>query len=210
MKMRKIISLLLVAVLSLGVLASCGGSGSASANDELKALSLSDLFKEDADFNILYADEDYTTYTQVLDYDFFSDKEILKKQSNYVVYENTSVDPIKYVVYNLALEKEICSIEASKIYDESDISLYTYYVTVVTTNENYDTTTTVYSSNGDVICTVDGDSCYIENTYDYCRIENKLYKKNAKDYTLTEVCTLPDIWHVEMENFDFAVLDDGE
>ena len=205
MKAKRIIALLLVTVLSLGVLASCGSSDSDSADAKLDALSISEIYKEGAKWNDLVESEDLT-YTQISDYTFLAEKQIVRTSSNYVIYENTAVDPLKYVVYNLALEKEVCSVEASKVSDTwEDINCSKYYVTIMTTDENGKESTTVYSNKGDVLYKTDGDYS-VDSMENFCRIGDKLYKKNYKDYTLTEIATLPAIWS-EVE--DLYILDDA-
>ena len=197
MKTKRIVALLLVAVLSLGILASCGGSDcdTTSAVKELEPLSISDVYNSDIDWDSL--SENDPVFTQISDYEFLGNKEIVLASSDYVVYENTTVDPIKYVIYNLRLEKEVCSIDESKIDDEDDIVCTRYYVSIVTIDENDKATTTVYSNKGDIIYTTDGYYSIDEDEYEesfFCRIGDKLYRKNPKDCTLTAVATLPAIW----------------
>lgn len=196
MKTKRIIALLLVAVLSLGILASCGGSETTSSVKELVPLSISDVYKSGIDWDAV--SERDAVFTQVSDYEFLGSKNIIRSPSNYVIYENTNVDPIKYVIYNLYLEKEICSVEKDKIEDvHESIECTPYYVSIVTTDENGNETTTVYSNKGDVLYTTDGYYSIDIDEYEYTpflQIGNKLYKINYKDSTLTEAATLPAIW----------------
>ncbi len=204
MKAKRIIALLLTAVLSLGVLASCGDSNSAADNSgELKKLSISDVYNTDVDFSAYM--ENSKTYTSSTDYTFLAEKSVLDDSDIFVLYENTSVDPVKYTVYNLALEKEVLSVEASKV---ADIELDNYYFSVVTIDENGKEKTTVYNNNGEAIYTTDG--YYAPDIIGgvFHRIGNSVYSASS-EYSLTKICDLPTIIDGDIENMGFLVLDDA-
>ena len=203
MKAKRIIALLLVTVLSLGVLASCGSDTAADNSGELKKLSISDVYNADVDFYAYM--ENNKTYTSHTNYTFLSEKSVLDDSDIFVLYENTSVDPIKYTVYNLALEKEVFSIETSKAVD---IELDDYYFSVVAVDENGKEKTTVYNNNGETIYTTDG--YYDPDSFGgmFLRIGNSVYSTNP-DYSLTKICELPTIIDGDIEYMQFIALDDA-
>lgn len=204
MKAKRIIALLLVAVLSLGVLASCGSSDSTADNSgELEKLSISDVYNTETDFSAYM--ENNKTYTTQTDYTFLAEKSVLDDSDIFVLYENTSVDPIKYTVYNIALEKEVLSVEASKV---ADIDLDNDYFSVVTVDGNGKEKTTVYNNKGETIYTTDG--YYTPDSFGgmFLRIGNSVYSTGA-EYSLTKICDLPPIIDGDIEDMQFFVLDDA-
>jgi len=201
MKKRKLISLLLVALLSLATLSSCIGND--SSDGESGMLSFSDVFNLDYQNNV-----DSERFTSVADYTFLSDKQVFDNEKLYAAQLNTNVDPAIFTLYSIPLEKQVLSIEASKIANINDIKLETYYFTLYTEDENGNGKTTVYTTGGEVIHEAEGKYTPMRIS-DYILIGNSLYDTVSKDYSLEKICELPEIIDSDFAEMNFFAFDDA-
>lgn len=192
MKVKRILALLLVAVLSLGALTACSAGESASA-DELKKLSISDVYNTD---EILLNERQASelTYTYQSDYTFLDDKEICDGNGNIVIYKDpTSTEAVKYVIYDVAKDKTVLTVEESKITSVDEIELKNYYIIIPTIDAQENVKYNVYSYHGDLILTSD-DYVYSSTYGEFIMInESAVYELNRTTGEIKKVLDLPAI-----------------
>lgn len=144
----RLLSLLLIAVLCMGTLLSCGKKESAAEPLGTGNATFSEVYHSAPDVGI---DSGYTACEPLSIPDEIAD---MKTGGPFFSYLDVAAD--RYCVYHVDLGKNVLTIPASEIADEADILLYDEYVAVTATRAG-ETSTSIYGEGGVLLASAKGE-----------------------------------------------------
>jgi hypothetical protein len=213
MKFTKILALLLVAVMALGIFASCEEETvPVDPNAPPKALKISEIYKDGVDFDALMDSMGYgdKLYTSVEDYTGLDGKNVQSKSGKLMYYRNDNLDPAKYVVHNFETNTDVFSVAVDDTYS---IRLSSNYFTVVTYEANdISLKTTVYNVKGEKLYETFGDYTVSSSYGNLIQIGTAIYEVTYND-ELVKLVDVPMFFDVDVEDLvktenGFVMVDD--